>query len=77
MRLSIGGGKKSKIRTVDIVGTICSIPGISAEDIGTIDIRESLTYVEIMNHKGTAVLEALQTKPLKGKVRKVRKTKTE
>ncbi len=77
MRLSIGGGKKSKIRTVDIVGTICSIPGISAEDIGTIDIRESLTYVEIVNHKGPAVLEALQTKPLKGKVRKVRKTKTE
>jgi len=75
MRLSIGGGKKSKIRTVDVVGTICSIPGICAEDIGTIDIRESLTYVEIMNHKGMIVLDALQTKPLKGKVRKVRKTK--
>lgn len=77
MRLSIGGGKKSKIRTVDVVGTICSIPGICAEDIGTIDIRESLTYVEIMNHKGMIVLDALQTKPLKGKVRKVRKTKAE
>lgn len=72
LRLSIGGGKKSKIRTVDIVGTICNIDGVEAEDIGIIDIRESLTYVEILNGKGNEVLEALQQKPVKGKVRKVR-----
>lgn len=74
MRLSIGGGRKSKMRAVDIVGTICGIDGITAEDIGVIDIRESLTYVEILNRKGPLVLERLQTKPIKGKVRKVRKT---
>lgn len=74
MRLSIGGGRKSKMRAVDIVGTICAIDGITAEDIGVIDIRESLTYVEILNRKGPLVLEQLQTKPIKGKLRKVRKT---
>lgn len=74
MRLSIGGGRKSKMRTADIVGTICAVDGITAEDIGVIDIRESLTYVEILNRKGPLVLERLQTKPIKGKVRKVRKT---
>lgn len=74
MRLSIGGGRKSKMRTGDIVGTICSIDGVEAEDIGIIDIRESLTYVEILNHKGMDVLEKLQTKTIKGKVRKVRAT---
>lgn len=74
-RLSIGGGKKSKMRTVDIVGTICNIPGITAEDIGIIDIRESLTYVEILNGKGKKVLDVLQEKPIKGKVRKVRITR--
>lgn len=71
-RLSIGGGKKSKMRAVDIVGAICAIPGIEAEDIGIIDVRDSLTYVEILNGKGKAVLEALQDKAIKGKVRKVR-----
>lgn len=71
-RLSIGGGKKSKMRTADIVGTICSIDGIEPEDIGIIDVRESLTYVEILNSKGKQVLEALQEKTIKGKVRKVR-----
>lgn len=74
-KLSIGGGKKSKIRTVDIVGTICSIEGITPEDIGIIDIRDSLTYVEILHGKGTMVLDILQAKPMKGKVRKVKKTR--
>lgn len=73
MRLSIGGGRKSKMRTGDIVGTICSIEGVEAEDIGIIDIRESLTYVEVLNGKGPMVLDELQVKTMKGKVRKVRK----
>ncbi len=74
-KLSIGGGKKSKMRASDIVGTICGIEGIKALDIGIIDVRDSLTYVEILNGKGHIVLEALQTKPIKGKVRKVHATR--
>ena len=75
LRLSIGGGRKSKLRPGDIVGTICSIESVSEEDIGIIDIRDSLSYVEILNDKGLRVFETLQTKPIKGKVRKVRKTR--
>lgn len=74
-RLTIGGGKKSKMRAVDIVGAVCSIPDMKAEDIGIIDIRESITYVEILNGKGKMVLETLQDKPIKGRVRKVRSTR--
>ena len=37
--------------------------------------RESLTYVEILNGKGSHVLESLQDKPIKGKIRKVRTTR--
>lgn len=72
MRLSIGGGHKSKMRSGDIVGTICSIDGVEAEDIGIIDIRDSRTLVEILNQKGPMVLEGLQTRTIKGKIRKVR-----
>lgn len=75
MRLSIGGGRKSKLRAGDIVGTICGIEGVEVSDIGIIDIRDSLSYVEILNNKGSQVLEDLQTRPIKGKVRKVRKTR--
>lgn len=74
-RLTIGGGRKSKMRAGDIVGTICAIDGVEASDIGIIDVRDSLTYVEIRNGKGNAVLEELKLRPIKGKVRKVRQTK--
>lgn len=74
-RLSIGGGRKSKMRAGDIVGTICSIEGMEASDIGIVDIRDSISYVEILNRKGEYVIECLQTKPMKGKIRKVRKTR--
>lgn len=74
-KLSIGGGRKSKMRAGDIVGTICSIDGVDVNDIGIIDVRDSLTHVEILNGKGQEVLEALQLKTIKGKVRKVRITR--
>ena len=75
LRLSIGGGRKSKMRAGDIVGTICSIDGVAVSDIGIIDIRDSISYVEILNEKGSQVLDCLQAKPIKGKVRKVRRTR--
>lgn len=75
VRMSVGGGRKSKMRAGDIVGAVCSIEGIAVSDIGIIDIRDSLSYVEVLNHKGSLVLECLQTIPIKGKVRKVRVTR--
>lgn len=75
MRLSIGGGKKSKMRAGDVVGALCNLKELQPDDIGIIDIRESLTYVEILNGKGPKVLVALQEKPIKGKIRKVKKVK--
>jgi len=67
MKLYISAGKKKKIRTVDIVGTICNIDGISVDDIGIIDIQDSFSHVDIMNGKGKLVLEALKNGTIKGK----------
>lgn len=73
LKLQIDDGKKAKIRPVDLVGTICAIPGVEAADIGVIQIMDWTSTVEILHGKGELVLEALQTKPIKAKVRKVRK----
>ena len=75
LKLQIADGKKAKIRPVDIVGTICAIPGLQANDIGVIQIMDWVSTVEILNGKGEQVLHALQTKPIKAKVRKVTKAK--
>lgn len=75
MKLTISGGRKSKLRTCEVVATISGIEGINGkEDIGVIDIRDSITYVEILNGKGKLVLEELPKRTMKGKCRKVSRT---
>lgn len=73
MKLHINAGKKTKMRPVDIVGTLCSIEGITAEDIGVINVQDVSTFVEVLNNKGNMVLKTLQTKNIKGRPRKVTK----
>ncbi|MFB4169389.1 DEAD/DEAH box helicase [Virgibacillus sp. JSM 102003] len=73
MKLHFNGGKKKKIRAVDFVGTIAKIPGVSADDIGIITIKDSLSYVDILNGKGSVVLQAMENTTIKGKKLKVSK----
>lgn len=71
MKLHVNAGKKTKMRNGDIVGTLCSIEGITADDIGIINIVDISTFFEILNGKGPHVLKVLQTKEIKGRLRKV------
>ena len=71
MKLHIASGRKSKMRPVDIVGTISNLEGVSAADIGIISIQDVSSFVEILNNKGDTVLEQLQTTPIKGRLRRV------
>jgi ATP-dependent RNA helicase DeaD len=73
MKLHFSGGKKKKLRAVDFVGTIAKIPGVTADDIGIITIQDQLTYVDILNGKGSLVLQAMEDTPIKGKRLKVSK----
>ncbi len=71
MKIHINAGRKTKMRAVDIVGTLCNIEGMTAADIGIIDIQDISTFVEILNGKGDMVLETLQTTTIKGRLRNV------
>nr|WP_124070170.1 DEAD/DEAH box helicase [Filibacter tadaridae] len=73
LKLYFNGGKKKKIRAFDFVGTITSIPGVTAEDIGIIKIQDTVTYIDILNGKGKLVLDEMRTKTVKGKLLKVHK----
>ncbi|WHX98599.1 DEAD/DEAH box helicase [Neobacillus sp. DY30] len=72
-KLHFSGGKKKKLRAVDFVGTISNIPGVSADDIGIITIQDNLSYVDILNGKGSLVLQAMEHTTVKGKKLKVSK----
>lgn len=74
-KLYFNGGKKKKLRAVDFVGTLTSIPGITADDIGVISIEQMATYVDILNGKGSVVLQEMQERTVKGKRLKVREAR--
>ncbi|MDD6769462.1 DbpA RNA binding domain-containing protein, partial [Inconstantimicrobium porci] len=71
MKIYMNGGKKKKIRAGDIVGAVCSIEGLTGDDIGIIDIQDNVSYVEILNGKGNKVLSGLSKSTIKGKKLKV------
>jgi len=73
MKLHINAGKRTKMRPVDVVGTLCSIEGMTADDIGIINIADVSTFVEILNNKGEMVFQELKNKTIKGRLRKVSK----
>ncbi|MDP4183048.1 MAG: DEAD/DEAH box helicase [Bacillota bacterium] len=73
IKLHINAGKKTKMRPVDIVGTLCNIRGMTAQDIGIINIVDVSTFVEILNDKGELAFQELQKTPIKGRLRKVSK----
>ncbi|ASN06126.1 DEAD/DEAH box helicase [Virgibacillus necropolis] len=70
-KLHFSGGKKKKIRAVDFVGTIAKIPGVTADDIGIINIQDNFSYVDILNGKGSLVIQAMEKTTIKGKKLKV------
>lgn len=73
LKLHINAGKKTKMRAVDIVGTLCNIDRITADDIGVINIQDISTFVDILNNKGELAYKELQNTPIKGRLRKVSK----
>jgi ATP-dependent RNA helicase DeaD len=73
IKLNFNGGKKKKLRAVDFVGTIAKLEGVTVDDIGIITILDNVTDVEILNGKGSLVLEIMKNTTVKGKLLKVRR----
>ncbi|MPW24475.1 DEAD/DEAH box helicase [Alkalibaculum sp. M08DMB] len=66
-RIRINAGKKKKLRPSDVMGALTNIEGISADNIGIIDIQETCTYVEIFGGQGKKVLKDLKETTIKGR----------
>ena len=72
-RIRINSGKKSKMRASDILGAVTSIKGITADEIGIIDVQDTCTYVEIFGDNAYKIIDALKVIKIKGKVQTVKK----
>jgi len=65
--LCLNGGKKSKLRKGDILGTLCKEVGISNTEIGKIEITESKSYIALDYRVVERVLKALKKVKIKKK----------
>jgi superfamily II DNA/RNA helicase len=64
--LYIGKGKKDKISKGDIVGFLCKSGGLTADDIGRIDVKDRYAYVAIRREKLKQTLHLVQGQKIKG-----------
>lgn len=67
VRLFINIGKRQGIRPGDILGAIAGESGISGHLVGTIDMYDKYTFVEVPKEVASDVLEAMKNVKIKGK----------
>ncbi|WZL72748.1 DEAD/DEAH box helicase [Clostridiaceae bacterium 35-E11] len=67
VRLFINVGKKHRIRPGDIVGAVSGETGMPGKLIGTIDIYDKYTFVEVPKEYAQEVLRNMKNNQIKGK----------
>ena len=72
-KIYLNVGKKKKIRVIDIVGAFSNTEGINNEDIGVIEVKDTCSYVDILNYKGERFLKNNKEIIIKKKQVKVKK----
>ena len=66
VRLFINVGRNQRVQAKDIVGAIAGEAGISGKLVGTIDIYDKYTFVEVPKANAKKVLEKLKNVKIKG-----------
>jgi ATP-dependent RNA helicase DeaD len=65
-RLWIGAGRKLKMRPGDLVGAIANEAGLDSSQIGSIQIADNFSTVEVPEDAADAVISALKSTKIKG-----------
>lgn len=76
MKIHVNGGKKKKIRPLDIVGAFSNLEGLTGDDIGIIDVQDGFSFVDILNGKGQSVISKYNEITVKGKKVRIQRAKS-
>ncbi|MBI3788467.1 MAG: DEAD/DEAH box helicase [Ignavibacteriales bacterium] len=68
VRCFINIGRKSKITAKDIIRAITDATGITASQIGTIDVYDKFAFVEVSKNYAHDVLKAMKDSEIKGQI---------
>ncbi len=69
--LHISAGKKEKLSKGDIAGALIRVAGLSAEEVGRIDVLDHFSYVAVPRAKAKEAARQLSEQKIKGKKVKV------
>jgi ATP-dependent RNA helicase DeaD len=72
-RLFVGTGRSSGVRPQDLVGAITGESNLSGRDIGTIEIADRFSLVEIPESAADDVVAALRQTSIKGRKTTIRR----
>jgi ATP-dependent RNA helicase DeaD len=77
VRLHVGFGRKAGIRPADLVGAIANEAGISGSEIGSIEMANGFSLVEVPEPAADSIIEALTGAKIRGQRVSVRKERIE
>ena len=60
-------GKKDRVRIGDILGAVAGESGMEGALVGTIDMYDNFSFVEVPQENAAAVLEAMNHSKIKGR----------
>jgi len=66
-RLFIHAGRRAGIRPMDIVGAIANEAHVAGNRVGSIDLYDNFSFVEVPNNEASRVMDALNNTTLRGK----------
>jgi ATP-dependent RNA helicase DeaD len=72
-RIFVGAGRAARMRPQDLVGAIAGESSLSGRDIGSIQINERFSLVEVPDASADDVIEALRGTTIKGRKPKIRR----
>ena len=76
VRLFINVGKNQRIQAKDIVGAIAGEAGIPGKLVGTVDIYDKYTFVEVPKENAKRVLDRMKNIRIKGNKINIEKANT-
>jgi ATP-dependent RNA helicase DeaD len=75
-RLWVGAGRQAGVRPADLVGAIANESGIDARSIGSIDIADRYSIVEVPEDSADEIIAALSSSTIKGKRVQIRRDRS-
>ena len=65
--LFVGGGRQAGIRPADLVGAIANEAGIGGRAVGSIEISDAFSIVEVPEEAAEHIIRALRATTIKGR----------